>query len=69
MSNAYCSVTIRGVPFALRNTFNQNAGIRQLSQAQYLASLVGLHECMKAASDQPAFAPMLEIFGLQEVRG
>lgn len=41
------TINIRDVPDSVANRFRQNAGARGLTQADYLTSLVELHENMR----------------------
>lgn len=63
------ALNIRNVPDAVIAEFNRGAEIRRITQAQYLARLVGLHEFARAlAATSPALADALAGLGLATVQ-
>lgn len=63
------TVHIRGVEAETWGTFSMGASVRRISQAEYLARLIRLHEhCRSLAERDPEYHELLEDLGLKPVR-
>jgi hypothetical protein len=73
-SDATVAILIRDVPVSVTERFRRAARLRGISQAEYLARLVALHDEVRAWADgETAVTPgpvrrTLEALGLQSVR-